>query len=281
MRDSINIIYLIFYKVGGSVQNTITQSIDTPIIIACAIASVLTTLIPILVSIVLLVRKKINTASYFCGVGTFFISQVVLRIPILSLLTTFVPSYKEFSSTMLGVILIGGLSAGLFEETARLIGAKVLSKHDDVSLKDSISLGLGHSLCEVILITGITYVVHFTVLIMINSNTFETFMSALSEQAINDQLKYYTSLTVLDYVLGIMERCSAIMLHIIDTMLVFYGVKIKKYRYYLLAIAIHTVFNSLAVILSTYTGYTITEVVLLILSVTGIVVTVKTLKGRL
>lgn len=256
-------------------QNTITQSINIYTIIACAIASVLTTLIPILVSIVLLVRKKIDTASYFCGVGTFFISQVVLRIPILSLLTTFVPSYKEFSSTILGVVLIGGLSAGLFEETARLIGAKILSKHNDVSFKDSISLGLGHSLCEVILITGITYVVHFTVLIMINSNTFETFMSALSEQAINDQLKYYTSLTMLDYVLGIIERCSAIMLHIMNTILVFYGVKIKKYRYYVLAIVLHTIFNTMAVLMGSYCGYLITEIVLLILSTIGLSLTIK------
>ena len=43
---------------------------------------------------------------------------------------------------MVYVIVVGGLSAGLFEETARLVGAKLLKQHR--TYKDMISFGLGH-----------------------------------------------------------------------------------------------------------------------------------------
>jgi uncharacterized membrane protein YhfC len=211
------------------------------------------------------------------GFLAFFISQVVIRVPLLSVLSTVSKSFTSFYSSLLGTILIGGLSAGIFEETARLIGAKVLLKKDSLSLKDGISFGIGHALCEVIILVGISYISSLVVFFMINTGTFHDLMlnTGIKETQYNEYLEYYTSTQAIDFVYALVERCSAIMIHISNTLIVFHAVKNSKYRYYALAILLHTVFNSLAVVLATYCGYLLTEIVLLVFAVLLLCTTVK------
>lgn len=261
-------------------MNTISMSV----MVSCLICGIMTTLVPIIVSVVLLVRKKLNVLPYFVGVLSFFISQICLRIPIMNVLSLVVKGYTEFTSTLLGTILVGGLSAGLFEETARLIGAKILLKKNRLSLKDGISFGIGHSFCEAIIIVGIGLISYLILFIMINTNTFQNLMMSspsVTQEQYNQTYKILTSMTVLDFIYGLVERCSAIMFHIMNTLIVFYGVKSKKYVYYVLAIIFHTIFNGLALVLSKYCGFMLTEIVLLILSTCGLIFTIKRVKSSL
>lgn len=258
-------------------MNTISMSV----MISCLICGIMTTLVPIIVSVVLLVRKKLNVLSYFVGVLAFFISQICLRIPIMNVLSLAVKGYTEFTSTILGTILVGGLSAGLFEETARLIGAKILLKKNSLSLKDGISFGIGHSFCEAIIIVGIGLISYLILFIMINTNTFQNLMmssSSVTQEQYNQTYKILTSMTVLDFIYGLVERCSAIMFHIMNSLIVFYGVKSKKYGYYILAILLHTVFNSVLVILAQSCGYLIAEIFGLLFAIVGLTITLKKIR---
>ena len=63
---------------------------------------------------------------------------------------------------MLYAVVVGGLSAGLFEETARLGGAAILKNYR--TWKDMVSFGLGHGLCEVMLIAGIIPMSYFKII---------------------------------------------------------------------------------------------------------------------
>lgn len=259
------------------------ETINISVMIACLICVIITTLVPLIVSIIMLVRKKWNVKSFFIGVLAFFISQIVLRIPLLNILSNVSKEFTTFYSSILGTILIGGLSAGLFEETARLIGAKIVSKKDTLTFKDSLSFGFGHALCEVVLLVGLTQFSNLIVYFMINADNFHDIMisSGIKESQYAQYLQQYTSVQAVDYVYSLIERCSSIIFHVMNTILVFYGVKSKKYWFYLLAILLHTIFNSIAVLIGSYCGYLVTEIVLLIFSTIGLTLTIKKLKKDL
>lgn len=259
------------------------ETINISVMIACLICVIITTLVPLIVSIIMLVRKKWNVKPFFIGVLAFFISQIVLRIPLLNILSNVSKEFTTFYSSILGTILIGGLSAGLFEETARLIGAKIVSKKDALTFKDSLSFGLGHALCEVVLLVGLTQFSNLIVYFMINAGNFHDIMisSGIKESQYAQYLQQYTSVQTIDYVYSLIERCSSVMFHVMNTILVFYGVKSKKYWFYLLAILLHTIFNSIAVLIGSYCGYLVTEIVLLIFSTIGLTLTIKKLKKDL
>lgn len=259
------------------------ETINISVMIACLICVIITTLVPLIVSIIMLVRKKWNVKPFFIGVLAFFISQIVLRIPLLNILSNVSKEFTTFYSSILGTILIGGLSAGLFEETARLIGAKIVSKKDALTFKDSLSFGFGHALCEIVLLVGLTQFSNLIVYFMINAGNFHDIMisSGIKESQYAQYLQQYTSVQAIDYVYSLIERCSSIMFHVMNTILVFYGVKSKKYWFYLLAILLHTIFNSIAVLIGSYCGYLVTEIVLLIFSTIGLTLTIKKLKKDL
>jgi uncharacterized membrane protein YhfC len=243
----------------------------------------MTTVVPIVVSIVLLVRKTLDVKAYFTGFLAFFISQIVIRVPILTVLSTVSKGFSSIYSSLWGSILIGGLTAGLFEETARLIGGKLLlRKRETLALNDGISFGVGHALCEVIILVGLTYVSNLMVFIMINTDTFHELMlsTGVKEAQYTQYLETYTSTQAVDYAYGLLERCSAILFHVANTLLVFKAVNLKKYGYYALAILLHTAFNGLAIVLATYTNVPITEIVLLVFAIVVLKVQLGSRKSK-
>ena len=75
------------------------------------------------------------------------------------------------NNVILSAILIGGLSAGIFEESARYLGARFILKNKR-TYKDAISFGLGHGLCEVILLNGVANMNNTIYSILLNSSSF-------------------------------------------------------------------------------------------------------------
>ena len=112
-----------------------------------AAAAFCTLVLPVVLLIVLAVMKKIRLAPLALGFVSFFVSQMILRIPLLQLLNAAGALNAIAANTVLYAVVVGGLSAGLFEETARLGGAAILKGQR--SYKDMISFGLGHGLCAV------------------------------------------------------------------------------------------------------------------------------------
>ena len=85
------------------------------------VGAVFTFLVPIVLLVVLLVRRMVSSKALALGFAAFGISQLVLRIPLLSVLSLWQPYVDWATAHMwLQLLLVGGLSAGLFEETARL-----------------------------------------------------------------------------------------------------------------------------------------------------------------
>lgn len=155
------------------------------------------------------------------GVACFVVSQVLIRIPLLQLLSTN-STFRLFEGTqplLYGLLL--ALSAGLFEETGRLIFMKRgLSKKNNWSA--GFWFGLGHGGIEALLFYGMPMV-----------------MLPVAQAGEN-------------VLLGGIERIFAILLHVGLSLLVLYGVQKKQIRFYFMALLLHTLVDSLVVIIPMY-----------------------------
>ena len=121
------------------------------------------------------------------------------------------------------------------------MGAKLLKQHR--TYKDMISFGLGHGLCEVILLVGLGQVNNLLFCMILQDPQLAASLGFGNDllQAVNQQLAAASPAMVY---LGILERVSAVMYHVFATCLVFMAVKRRRPALYLAAILAHTVFNA-------------------------------------
>ncbi len=229
-------------------------------VIAAAIISAAVNILGwVILCVIYNVKNKTSHLVTLIGAAAFFVSQIVLRLPVLQVLSLKSAPFAAFVSTTAGKILIGAFTAGLFEETARLICARFILKGDKRSLKQSIAFGLGHGTCEDVILIGVTMLTYVIYMTAINNGTFVSMFYVggdpagptddilLTMNALSDQL---TSIKAGDVYLGIAERVFAMTYHVFASVLIFKGVRAgKSIQYWLAAVAAHTVFNGLAVIM--------------------------------
>lgn len=149
--------------------------------------------------------------------------------------------------------LYGGLMAGLFEETGRLIAMKGLQKKDDRP-EAALFYGAGHGGIEAFLVMGLTMVNYIVYAVMSNAGQLEQLLAPLDETnraaltAIVAQLAESSPFLLL---YSPMERISAVILHISLSVLVWRAaVKPGSLRFYILAVALHALMDILAAILA-------------------------------
>ena len=238
--------------------------IPTEILIAFGISSFFTVLFPLLLLVLLAIRRAISLRPLLIGVLAFFVSQILLRIPLLSILSTQGWFLTFAQQQMLLYLILLSASAGLFEESARLLGAKCFCKGRR-SYRDAVSFGLGHGLCEVVLLVGLSSIGNLLYCVMINSGSLGAAASGSAEmlQQITAAL---ASVSTASIYLGIVERISAVLFHVFASVLIFYGVnRGHSFRYWLFALLAHTAFNVAATLLVQYSNIWICEGVLLLL----------------
>jgi uncharacterized membrane protein YhfC len=237
------------------------NELNPSITISLFVTAFFTLILPIVLLIVLGVKRKISGLPLLFGALAFFISQVLIRIPILNALGGQAWFLRFAENSSLLYILLLSFTAGLFEESARLGGAALLKKHR--SFKDIISFGLGHGICEVIILVGINMFVNAMLAANIKNPIVTATLPADTLQLLHSQLAAAVPVSVY---LSIVERISAVLFHIFATILVFKGVIDKKIRYYLLAILCHTLFNLIGVLTLQYSdNLFITEAVILMM----------------
>lgn len=190
--------------------------------------------IPIGGLILLWRRKKGAAAAFGAGVLSFTISQIVIRIPILSQV---LPDYAWFGVLQLKPWAYGlflGLTAGVFEEGARWIAMKFFLK-GKYDLEHGLAFGLGHGGIEAMVLIGWNYIV-----ILVNM------ASGLSP--------LYQGLEA-GFFMGGTERLFAMAFHVGASLLVMYGVRERKsLRYLAAAILLHTLVDAAIVILPSAFG---------------------------
>lgn len=166
--------------------------------------------------LIYLQRRHSVMVPFLCGMIVFFISQIVLRIPLLQLLQQSFQIQLFFQFHSIIYVFMLAFTAGLFEEIGRYIGYHYLKRHR--SMYDAIAFGLGHGCIEAILLTALPIV---SMGILPIEHTF----------------------------FAGWERIFAMGLHISFSIIVWKGIITSKKCYLILAIVLHTVCDFLAGIL--------------------------------
>lgn len=237
-------------------------------IAAFSVAAFCTLALPVALLILLGALKKIRLAPLALGFVSFFVSQMVLRLPLLQLLTASGALNAFAAHTVLYAVVVGGLSAGLFEESARLGGAAILKNNR--TWKDMVSFGLGHGLCEVMTVTGMAYL-NYLLLAAALANPggpLGALLAGLDSATLAQLAAQLAAIGPGLVALALLERVSAVLFHLFATSLVFTAVIRRRPGWYLAAIAAHTLFNSVAVLLAD-AGMVVTELALLALGLCG------------
>ncbi len=238
-------------------------------------------ILPIIVFVLIQRRYKKTFKSFILGALAFFISQIVLRIPVINSLLPQFAWYNVFQIKYPYLYWIFlGLTAGIFEEIGRLILIKLFMKKNQRYI-DGITFGLGHGAIEAMLITGLSFVNILIFSIMINTGTFEANLADLPQATVNAIYYQCTSLTPLSTILGGIERIIAMGIHIGLTIIIFEGVrKNKSCLCLIIAILVHGAIDASIGFMSQMFGFsTLTmEVVFAVISISLMVYVFKSKK---
>lgn len=163
-----------------------------------------------------------------------------------SLLHAFVltPDCLVYNNPVL-YVLYGILAAAIFEEGGRYVAFRFLLKNYDTK-EDAIMYGIGHGGIEVILLVGFSLISSIILALTINNMGVDQFIESFTPAQISDIHAIIQSLqafTPLQTLLSLIERISAMILHLSCSVIVYYAVRNKEWRYMLLALGFHALMN--------------------------------------
>lgn len=237
----------------------------------------------ILGPIVLMVMWRLKTQakwkSALVGAIAFVLFALVLE-NIFQLLAITLMGIDINNPSLLFIALFGGLCAGVFEEVGRYLAMKLVIKKD-LDKKNAIMYGIGHGGIESILIIGMAYISNIALILMINSGQIEALMAGMSEietAALIAQVEGMVNTPSTLYLLAIVERAGAVIMHLVMSYGVYKAVKENKIVYLFLMILLHAVMDAGMVLLAQMMSAAGVEVVLIIFACSMLYLMVKDYK---
>lgn len=203
------------------------------------VSALLATLVPLGILVFLRRRWQVSYRALAVGALTFFVSQIVLRLPLLNWAggQQWFPAAGSF-----GLVLLLALSAGLFEEVARWLGFKFLLAKER-HWQTGLALGAGHGGLEAILLVGTAQINNIVISLAINNGTFAaTFGPMLGDQA-GTIRTLLVETPASHFLAGGLERVFALAIHGGLSVLVLQAVEEGRPRRLLLAITFHALVN--------------------------------------
>ncbi len=190
--------------------------------------------------------------DFFTGAGIFFLFAMVLESILHNVVLLATPLGAVLQSNIWLYGLYGGLAAGIFEETGRLVAFRFLLKSHRSRIT-ALGYGIGHGGCEAILLLSVTYLSNIALMAAARSG------EALPQeaQAVAAQL---AALPAATFLWAGLERVSAIALHIALSVLVFTAVTRPGRRgLFFAAVALHAAMDFIAVVCNAYFPLVATE----------------------
>ena len=207
-------------------------------------------LVPIALMIWLRVKKKANFPPFFIGMAVMLVFALIVERLIHQVV--FLTSFgKAIQANIWLYALYGGLMAGLFEETGRLIAMKTLLKKYLPNDANALMYGAGHGGIECMVLLGMTMVNNLIYSVMINTGNAALLTTGLPEEYLGQIEAVFTQLAETSswiFLVGMLERLFAIVLQLSLSVLVWFGVKNRKIGLYFLAILCHLLVDGISVV---------------------------------
>lgn len=198
-------------------------------------------------------KTKESIKPILVGAVIFFVFAIILEsFPKLIFFQTNNPIGKFVMGNVWIYMPIAAALAGIFEETGRLVAFKFMLKKE-TNRKTAITYGIGHGGFEVMylmVVGGIQYVVYC---VLIETGQFDQIISQVvasapeqieAVSAIPETLAA-TTFAILGY--SVLERCSAVLIHISCSIIMFTAVRCKgKMWLYPIAMLLHASIDMIA-----------------------------------
>jgi uncharacterized membrane protein YhfC len=232
-------------------------------------------LFPISLLIYMHRRERISWKAVLVGALVFIVFQFATRLPLLNYLNTQGWFQALATNLVFTGVVVGGLTAGLFEETGRYLGFRFFLK-GELCWKNGIAYGIGHGGIEAIGLIGLTYINNLALSFMINNGMFDTMVAPYLDSGMAAEIKRSLIETAPGmFLLGGLERVFTIVIQIALSLVVLYGVMNRKISYLFLAILLHTAINAPAVLTARGLSFWYIELYLLFLAVIGTIFVIK------
>lgn len=227
------------------------QNVSALSIICMSIAAVLSVFVPIGLIIFMGVKKRMNWKAMLSGAVLFIIFVMILERIMHWFVLGADPTKSVIYRNPLVYALYGAFAAGVFEETARLLGFKFLIRAGRNESRDTgISYGLGHGGVEALLIGGLSAISSIVVAVMLNTGALRGVTAAMKGQQLesfNASLATLAQTQSYVFLLSGIERVVALVLQVSLSLFVLKAVTERKWFYYLLAILLHAAVDFVAV----------------------------------
>lgn len=238
------------------------RTVPTETIIAMAVTVFLTLIITAAVLVFFRKKTKGDFLPVLIGAGTFIVFALILESIFHNIVLAVVG--QDTFMNMWFYAIYGGLAAGLFEETGRLLSMRFLMKKT-LRKENAVMFGIGHGCAEMLLLIGLNYVSYIITAVMINTGTFEASLSGMDEALIEqtaEQLSVLWTTPSYMFIISIFERILALAMQICLSYLVYRAVMYRKPVFYIIAVLVHFLADAGLVLLSKAAPIYITEAVL-------------------
>ena len=245
--------------------------IPTSSLVMIIINLVLGFAIPICLACWLVKKHNANLRTILIGAATFIVFALVLESIVHNIVLKG-PHGAAIQNNTLYLAIYGGLMAGLFEETGRFLSMKYLLKKEPTTVKPALAYGIGHGGVEMILLFGFTMISSLVMAAMVNAGQTDTLLGQVPAEAqgqIQATISQLTDSGVGDWLMGLWERISALILHLSLSILVWAAVRKGGKWLWLFpaAILLHALVDGLAVILSKSASLFATETILFAMAI--------------
>lgn len=225
-------------------------------------------------------RKQGILSAWLLGAAGFFVTQILIRVPILTALQTNNAFIRFSQEHAFAYVFSLAFTAGLFELAGRFAVAKLLVRKG-LNFKRSLAAGLGHGGIEAIVLIGSAMVSNLAMIAMLNTGSFDAMVAETAAmgadvsqlEMIKQQLVTYSPAM---FLLSGFERILTMTAHAAMSMLVCYGVAFKKgLPCTLLCLLLHTFIDlsaGLTLVLPQAVAYTVIYSILTVVAALSVLV---------
>lgn len=244
-----------------------SEGLDARLIASFCVAIALDVLMP--VAAVLWARRRLGVGWKVVWVGAlaFTLSQLLTRAPLTQVAQYFLRDTLKASALAMHVwIAVLSITAGLFEETARLIAFKFPLK-DFRRWKDAVGFGLGHGGLEsALLIAGMATLGLINVIALSQMDLSTLPLQPEQLEQVRAAKEKIAALRWWEPLLGAYERLTALILHVALSVLVLQRFLRGQRRWYWLAVGFHALANEAAVLVARAAGAVAAEGVMTVVA---------------